>query len=228
MSVDDHAKRAHVVQLGKIEFLAAHLFPDAVDVLRTAAHLGLDLRGCEFGLQARDRARHIDFALDALFVEQLRDALVGGWVFEAEREVFELPLQLPDAETIRERRVDFERLARHVRRRLRSCAPRSNAASARRDASRISTTRMSCANASNILRSASTCARRAACASRPVSGSTACVARELTEPSRASFRTSQTSACTSGAEALADRAPDRRDAAPVRRAPPPRPRADRC
>lgn len=65
----------------------------------------------EFVMQPRDGLGHVALALDALFVEQLRDALVGGRFLEAEREVFELPLQLPDAEPVRERCVDLERFA---------------------------------------------------------------------------------------------------------------------
>jgi hypothetical protein len=42
----------------------------------------------------------------ALLVQQLRDALVGIRLQEAEGQVFQLPLELPDAEPIRERRVD--------------------------------------------------------------------------------------------------------------------------
>ena len=62
---------------------------------------------------------------------------------------------------------------------------------------------MSCANASSILRSASTCARRAACASRPASGSAFCAARKLTVPRRSNLRTSPTSCATSSPKSSA-------------------------
>ncbi len=114
----DHAKCPHVVELGKIELLAAHLAPDAVDVFRPAADLGRDLCGGQLPLEPLDRMRDVGFALGALLVEQLGDTLVGDRVLEAEREILEFPLQLPDAEPVRERRVDIERLARHVGRRL--------------------------------------------------------------------------------------------------------------
>jgi hypothetical protein len=114
---NDDAKRAHVVEFGEIELLAAHLAPDAVDVLRPPRHLRIDVRGGKLGAQAVDGLRDVALALHAFLVEQLRDALVGLGLFEAEREVLELPLQLPDAEPVRKRRVDFERLARHVGRR---------------------------------------------------------------------------------------------------------------
>ena len=39
----DHAQRAHVVHLGEVELLGAHLVPDGIDVLRPPGDLGLDL-----------------------------------------------------------------------------------------------------------------------------------------------------------------------------------------
>jgi hypothetical protein len=48
-------------------------------------------------------------AAAALVVEQARDLLVGLRLEVTEREVFEFPLQLPDAEAVGERRVDVAR-----------------------------------------------------------------------------------------------------------------------
>ena len=48
-------------------------------------------------------------ALDALLVEHLRDLLVQLGLEVAERQVLQLPLELPDAEPVGERRVDVER-----------------------------------------------------------------------------------------------------------------------
>ena len=108
---DDDAERAHVVQLGEIELLAAHLLPDAVDVLGPAADLGADTRRRQFRLQALDRGLHEAFAQHALFFEHLGDALVGVRLDHAEGQVFQLPLQLEDAEPVGERRVQVEHLA---------------------------------------------------------------------------------------------------------------------
>jgi hypothetical protein len=52
--VHQHAQRAHVVDLGEVEPLRAHLAVDAVDVLGPAGHLGLDAGGCELVAQAGD------------------------------------------------------------------------------------------------------------------------------------------------------------------------------
>jgi len=45
------------------------------------------------------------FAIDAALIEQFGDFLVGIRVQIAERKVFQLPLDLPDAQPVGERRV---------------------------------------------------------------------------------------------------------------------------
>ena len=113
--VDDHPQRAHVIDVGELDALAAHLVPDAVDVLRAAVDLGVvDAGGRELALQAFDGVGDELLALGALLVELLGDFLVGVGIEEAEREVLELPLQFPHPEAVGERRIEFERLARHL------------------------------------------------------------------------------------------------------------------
>ena len=51
-------------------------------------------------------------ALNPFLVEQARDFLVGCWLEKAERKIFQLPLQLPDAKPVCERRIQPHRLAR--------------------------------------------------------------------------------------------------------------------
>jgi hypothetical protein len=48
----------------------------------------------------------------ALFFQHLGDALVGHRLQEAERQVLQLPLQLPDAQPVGQRRIEVEGLAR--------------------------------------------------------------------------------------------------------------------
>jgi len=50
-----------------------------------------------------------DVALGALLVEHLGDALVGLGLDEAEREILDLPFDLPDAEPVGERGEDVDR-----------------------------------------------------------------------------------------------------------------------
>ena len=107
--VHQHAHRAHVVQLAERHALALHLLPDAVDVLRPAGDLGLDaFVGQEFADAALDVLDET-FAIAAFFVEQTGDALIGFRLQVAEGEIFQFPLQLPDAEAVGQGRMDVHR-----------------------------------------------------------------------------------------------------------------------
>ena len=79
------------------------------------------------------------------------------------------------------------------------CASQRN--DCNRDANRISTTRMSCANASSILRSASTWARRASASFLRVIPASVGLTKPAIAPMRSSCRTSCTSLTTSGPNA---------------------------
>ena len=112
--VDEHAHRADVVERLDAAALAAHLAPDAEDVLRPAADLGVDAHGAKLALERGDHLVDVALAVEPPAVEELRDLLVGLRLGGAQREVLELPLQLPDAEPVRERRVEVEHLASGV------------------------------------------------------------------------------------------------------------------
>src|SRR3546814_1742108 len=56
--------------------------------------------------QGRGDLGDVAFAAGALVVEQARDAAVGVRFEMTERQVLQLPLQLPDAQAIGQRRVD--------------------------------------------------------------------------------------------------------------------------
>ena len=59
-------------------------------------------------------ARDETLAVGTAVVEQARDALVGFRLQMAEGEIFQFPLQLPDAEPVRQRRVDVDRELRQL------------------------------------------------------------------------------------------------------------------
>jgi hypothetical protein len=65
---------------------------------------------------AQHRLRFLDeaLALHALFVEQARDPLVGVGFDEAKRQIFQLPLELPDTQTVGQRRIKIKRFARQA------------------------------------------------------------------------------------------------------------------
>ena len=68
----------------------------------------------QVALEPRAQLLDVAFALDALLVEQARDELVGLGLEKAEREILDLPLDLPDAEPVGQRREHLQRLARHA------------------------------------------------------------------------------------------------------------------
>ncbi|MCG3171424.1 MAG: hypothetical protein CALGDGBN_03036 [Pseudomonadales bacterium] len=112
------AHRTHVVHLAYPDPLALHLAPDAVQVLRPARELRTQARRRQRLGEARDRRRDEVVAIGAPFREQLRDTAVIVGLQLAEREVLELPLDLPHPEPVRERCVDLHRCARGLLRLL--------------------------------------------------------------------------------------------------------------
>src|SRR5207247_10135494 len=88
---------------------------DAVEVLRPAGDLCADSGPGELVVERADCLLDEALALAAAIIEHAGDALVALGLEVAEREVFQLPLELPHAEAIGERRVDVERLARELR-----------------------------------------------------------------------------------------------------------------
>ena len=110
--VDEDADRVDVVDLAELRALALHLLPDAVDVLRPAVQVGLDAGGLEARLELGDRPVDERLAPLAPGVEELGELAEPRRLEDLEREVLELPLDLPDAQALGERRVDLEGLAR--------------------------------------------------------------------------------------------------------------------
>src|SRR5205807_6152307 len=106
--------RRQVVDLGEVLALAGHLLPDRVDVFRPPGDIGLYAHLLE--LAAEDLAQVGDqrLALVALPRDPFDDIVVRLGLEVAEGEVFELPLDLADAEPVSQRGVDVERLVRDL------------------------------------------------------------------------------------------------------------------
>ncbi len=119
--VDQNAHGADVVERVDARLLAAHLVPDAVDVLGAAADFGLDAGRGKLAAQRLLHAVDVVLAVAAALVEQARDALVRLRLERAQGKILELPLQLPDAEAVGERREQVERLARRARAHFAGC-----------------------------------------------------------------------------------------------------------
>ncbi len=86
---------------------ALHLPPDAVDVLGSTGDFCVDPVIPELFLQRRLHFRDETFAFGAFLPQCAGDRFIGFGIGEAEGEVFQLPFQLPDAQAIRQRRIDF-------------------------------------------------------------------------------------------------------------------------
>ena len=114
---DDDAQGSQVHHLLELQMLALHLAPDAVDVFGSANHLGGDVLPLQFLLQQGDGRADALFALDAPLVQFAGDVFVNLGLHQAERQVFHLPLDLPDAQTIRQRGIDLHAFSQKCRRR---------------------------------------------------------------------------------------------------------------
>ena len=75
-------------------------------MFRPPGDIRLDARFCQRAPQRAHCQRDETLAVRATFVDQLGDALVDVRMQVPECEILELPLELPDAEPVRQRRVD--------------------------------------------------------------------------------------------------------------------------
>ena len=112
VALDDHAHRGEVVDLVELAALAGHLVVDRVEVLRAAGDVDGDVDLLELAQQDVGRLRDVALAVGAPLGDHRLDLRVLARVQRLEGEVLELPLERVDAEPVRERRVDLERLAR--------------------------------------------------------------------------------------------------------------------
>src|SRR6185503_11591147 len=86
------------------ELLALHLPPDAVDVFRPAIYLGVEAGAAQQRLESAAQLGDVALPVCTFFRQRRRDTSIVVRLQEAEREILELPLELPQAETVRERR----------------------------------------------------------------------------------------------------------------------------
>src|SRR5690606_533113 len=107
----DRPQRVEVADLLERALLATHLLVDAVDVLRTAAELGTDARRVQRATERVGRPADELLAFGAPLLELARQRAIGIGLEEPEGEILELPLQLPQAEPVRQRCQHVERLA---------------------------------------------------------------------------------------------------------------------
>jgi hypothetical protein len=106
----DDTHRPHIEHAIEVEPLALHLLPDAVQVLRPSLNLGSNAAIAQLFGQPLAKGLDVLDPLDALLVEQPGHGLVLLGLQEAERQVLDLPLDLPYAESVGERREHLHRL----------------------------------------------------------------------------------------------------------------------
>ena len=121
--VHEHPDADEVVDLVEVAAAHDHLLVDRVVLLRPADDPAADLRGLQVVVDEVDDVLHELLALRRALLHEALDLGVELRVEHGEREVLELPLDGLDAEAMRERRVDLERLGRLARRRLRRHEP---------------------------------------------------------------------------------------------------------
>jgi hypothetical protein len=109
--LDHHAHCAYVDEIIEPDSFPLHLSPDAVNVLRPAAHLCFDASSLELNAQDANDLINVGFAILALFVQLARQILVGFRFEATEGQVFQFPLQLPDAEPVGQRRKQLQGFA---------------------------------------------------------------------------------------------------------------------
>ena len=110
-ALDDDAHGREVVDLVELAALLGHLVVDRIEVLRAARDLRRDPDLLQLAAQDVARLGHVVLAVGAPLRDHRLDLVVLAGMEGLEGEVLELPLERVDAEPVRERRVDLERLA---------------------------------------------------------------------------------------------------------------------
>ncbi|RMO84044.1 hypothetical protein ALQ33_05543 [Pseudomonas syringae pv. philadelphi] len=110
---DQHAQRTHVVDLAKRQALALHFAPDGIDVFGSAADVSGHAGGLQLVVELRHDLADETLAIQPALVQQLGDLLVLVRLQVAERQVFQLPFDVADAQAVGQRRIDVEDFPRH-------------------------------------------------------------------------------------------------------------------
>ncbi len=102
----DNTHGAHVKEFIKRQMLFLHFAPDAINMFWSSVDFRLHAFVFHFGAQMSNKLFDVMFAIETALMQQFGDAFVFRRMQVAETVVFQFPLQLPDAQTISERRID--------------------------------------------------------------------------------------------------------------------------
>ncbi len=108
---NQHPDGTDIVDLGKTDALAAHLLPDAVDVLGTPVNLSLDGFPLQLLAQCAYQLVDINLPIAPLFRQQPGDTLVLQRFQIPECQILQLPFEMAYAETVGQRGIDIDNLA---------------------------------------------------------------------------------------------------------------------
>src|SRR5690625_1329239 len=109
-----NAHGTNVIDLRKADALALHLPPDAVDMLDPTGQLGVNPRLFHGFLQSGAHGFDVVLAVQPALVQQPGNLLVGLGLQVAKREVFQLPLDVADAQPVGQGCVEVEHLPGHA------------------------------------------------------------------------------------------------------------------
>ena len=96
---DSHC--TNVINLRKANILALHLFPDAVYMFCTASDLCLYVCFFQLRMERIDHLVDIVLTIHTTFIEQSCDLFILLWLQIAKRQIFQLPFELANTESVR-------------------------------------------------------------------------------------------------------------------------------
>ncbi len=111
-----HTQGADVKYPFERQRLAPHLLDDAVDVFGPAAHLRGNALRSQGLRQALAKRRHVLLAFCPFLIQKPGDLLVGLRLQEAERQILQLPFDLPNAQAVGQGRKHIQRFTGQRRR----------------------------------------------------------------------------------------------------------------
>lgn len=106
-----HAHGAYVVDLAEGQALALHFAPDRIDVFGAAADVGVHAGGLQLGTQLAHHVGDKALTVEPPLMQQRRNLFVLIGLEVAKGQVLQLPLDMADAQAMRQRRVDVEDFA---------------------------------------------------------------------------------------------------------------------
>ena len=91
---------AHVIDLTEVDAFTLHLPPDGVDMLGTAGNVAKNGRFFQRSTHLRHDSIDVFLPVETTLIQQLGNLLVLVWLQITEREIFQLPLDVANAQAV--------------------------------------------------------------------------------------------------------------------------------